>query len=81
MQAISEEHEAVNSLLILLDIFSKFAWGIPVKNKGGNEKLNAFNSLFEKSSPRIPEKLQTDPGRVPKQRASSIFDFQRSKAF
>ena len=62
MQGISKQNEGVNYLLTVIDIFSKFAWAIPVKNKGGKEMLNAFKTLFEKSAPRIPEKLQTDAG-------------------
>ena len=63
MQAIAKQNNGVKYILTVIDIFSKYAWAVPVKNKGSNEMLEAFKSLFKKSSPRIPQKLQTDAGK------------------
>ena len=51
------------SILTVIDVFSKYAWAIPVKNKGGPEMKNAFELLFQMSNPRTPDKLQTDAGK------------------
>ena len=63
MQSISDDNDGVKYLLTVIDVFSKYAWVIPVKNKGTKEMLNAFQRLFKISSPRKPEKLQTDEGK------------------
>jgi len=46
----------------VIDVFSKFAWAIPVKSKGSKDMVEAFQTLFKKSAPRIPTRLQTDAG-------------------
>ncbi|KAF0146949.1 MAG: putative uncharacterized transposon-derived protein F54H12.3-like [Ignavibacteria bacterium] len=63
MQAIAKLNKGYNYILTVIDIFSKYAWAVPVKNKGSKEMLEAFKTLFKKSSPRIPQKLQTDAGK------------------
>lgn len=49
----------MNYILTVIDIFSKYAWGIPIKNKTGKEITRAFSKIFEYRSPR---KLHTDKG-------------------
>ena len=63
MQAIAKENNGVHYLLTVIDVFSKFAWVIPVKNKGSKEMVEAFKILLVKSNPRKPQKLQTDAGK------------------
>ena len=63
MQAIAKENNGVHYLLNVIDVFSKFAWVIPVKNKGAKEMVEAFKTLLTKSNPRKPQKLQTDAGK------------------
>ena len=63
MQAIAKDNNGVHYILTVIDIFSKFAWAIPVKNKGSKEMLEAFKNLLVKSKPRKPKKLQTDAGK------------------
>ncbi|KAF0146717.1 MAG: putative uncharacterized transposon-derived protein F54H12.3-like [Ignavibacteria bacterium] len=63
MQAISGENKGTKFLLTIIDVFSKFAWVIPVKNKSGKEILGAFKELLQQASPRKPEKIQTDKGK------------------
>ena len=47
-------------LLACIDIFSKFAWVVPLKNKSGESLVNSFQSILDLG--RCPEKLQTDKG-------------------
>jgi transposase InsO family protein len=63
MQSISKENDGVKYLLTVIDVFSKYAWAIPIKNKGSNEMLKAFQLLFKIAAPRKPEKIQTDEGK------------------
>ena len=47
-------------LLTCIDVFSKFAWVIPLKNKSGETLVNGFQSILDLG--QSPEKLQTDKG-------------------
>lgn len=62
LSAINEYNEGYKYLLNCIDIFSKYAWSIPVKTKSGESITNAFQSLLE-STPRRPQKIQTDAGK------------------
>ena len=46
-------------ILTVLDVFSKYAWAISIKNKSGCEVSNAFQQIFKE---RMPRKLHTDKG-------------------
>jgi hypothetical protein len=49
-------------ILTCIDVFSKFAWVIPVKRKTAEEIHQAFESILTASN-RVPSKLQTDKGK------------------
>ena len=63
MQALSSENKGTNYIMTVIDIFSKRAWAIPIKNKSGKEMLTAFQQLFKEAHPRKPARLQTDAGK------------------
>jgi len=48
-------------LLTIIDLFSRFAWAVPLRNKTGGEVTTAFRHVFAQG--RRPERLQTDDGR------------------
>ena len=45
-------------LLTCIDVFSKVAWVVPLKNKSGESLVNGLQSTLDLG--RSPEKLQTD---------------------
>ena len=47
-------------LLTCIDVFSKFAWVIPLKNKSATSITNAFREIMQT---RTPNKMQTDKGK------------------
>ena len=47
-------------LLTCIDVFSKFAWVVPLKNKSGESLVSGFQSILDLG--RSTEKLQTDKG-------------------
>lgn len=49
-------------ILTVIDVFSKFAWTVPLKNKTGKEVTDAMKSIFLKDK-RIPKNLHTDQGK------------------
>ena len=60
MTALNKDNEGINFLLLVIDIFSKYGWIIPLKNKKGETVANALKTIFKE---RKPEKLWTDKGR------------------
>ena len=66
MQTLAKSNSGYKYILTVIDIFSKFAWTIPVKSKSSGNMVEGFKALFKKSAPRVPQRLQTDAGaRVP----------------
>ena len=57
MQAFSKYNKGVKYLLTVVDIFSKYGWMIPLKNKTGTEVAGALQKVFKE---RKPEKLWVD---------------------
>ena len=55
----SDENEGYKFLLTCIDIFSKYAWVVPLMNKNGKTVTEAFKSIYGQ---RKCEKLQVDKG-------------------
>ena len=62
MQLISKFNKQIHSLLCVIDIFNKYAWDIPLKDKKGTTTTNAFQIIFDESK-RKPNKIWVDKGR------------------
>jgi transposase InsO family protein len=62
MKSLSKSNDGFKYLLTCIDVFSKFAWAIPIKNKGADATVLGFKKLFELAGNRRPKKLQTDKG-------------------
>ncbi len=60
MSAHSKENDNIKFLLTCIDVFSKYAWARPLKNKTGKEVTKAFDSILKEN--RVTQKLQTDKG-------------------
>ena len=60
MQPIAADNDGYRYLLVCIDVFSKFVWVIPLKNKTGPALVKAFKIILE--SGREPQKIQTDQG-------------------
>ena len=61
MQRFSDWNKGINYLLMVIDVFSKFGWIEPLKNKKGETVANAFKKIFK--SGRQPRLLWTDKGK------------------
>ena len=60
MQKFSKLNKGYRYLLTCIDIFSKFAWVIPLKDKRGIAIKNALEKIFNKRKPKF---LWTDNGK------------------
>ena len=61
MQLISRYNKGVRFLLCVIDIFSKYAWVLPLKDKKGASIVAAFQSILKPSN-RKPNKIWVDKG-------------------
>ena len=48
MQKLSKYNKGIKYLLCPIDIFSKYAWVIPLKDKRGTSIVNAFQKIISK---------------------------------
>ena len=61
MSSLSKYNDDVKFLLTCLDVFSKFAWVVPLKSKSASALVEAFSKILR--SGRKPEILFTDKGK------------------
>ena len=61
MQLISKFNKGFRFLLCVIDIFSKYAWVVPLKDKKGVSIVDAFQKILDKSR-RKPNKIWVDKG-------------------
>ena len=61
MQLISKYNKRIRYLLCAIDLFSKYAWVVPLKDKKGVSIANAFQKILD-SSKRKPNKIWVDQG-------------------
>ena len=50
MLLISQLNKGIYFLLYVIDIFSKYAWDIPLKDKKGTTVTNAFENILGESN-------------------------------
>ena len=60
MQSLSRYNKRIKYLLCAIDLFSKYAWVIPIKDKKGASIANAFKKII--SEGRKPNKIWVDQG-------------------
>ena len=47
MQLMSKYNKGIRYLLCAIDLFSKYAWVVPLKNKKGVSIVNTFQSILD----------------------------------
>ena len=50
MQLISKFNKGFRFLLCVIDIFSKYAWVVPLKDKKGISIVNAFQKILDNAN-------------------------------
>ena len=60
MQSLSKYNKGIKYLLCAIDLFSKYAWVVPIKDKKGTSIVNAFQKIISKG--RKPNKIWVDQG-------------------
>ena len=62
MQSLSRKNKGIKYLICAIDLFSKYAFVIPLKDKKGISILNVFDKIIKQSN-RKPNKIWVDQGR------------------
>ena len=60
MQAFPSFNKGFKYILTVIDVFSKYAWAVPIKDKSAASVTKAFEKII---SDRIPKKLCIDEGK------------------
>ena len=61
MQSLSRKNKGIKYLLCAIDLYSKYTFIIPLKDKKGISIVNAFNKIMKQSN-RKPNKVWVDEG-------------------
>ena len=61
MQSLSKKNKGIKYLLCAIDLYSKYAFIVPLKDKKGISTVNEFNKRI-KQSHRKPNKIWVDQG-------------------
>ena len=61
MQSLSKYNKGIKYSLCAIDLFSKYAWVIPIKDKKWTSIVNAFKKILSDSN-RKPNKIWVDQG-------------------
>ena len=61
MQLLNRYNNGIRVLLCVIDIFSKYAWVVPLKDRKGVSIVTAFRSILKQSN-RKPNKTWVDKG-------------------
>ena len=62
MQLLSRNNKGIRFLLCVIDVFSKYAWVVPLKDKKGISIVKAFQIILKQSNSRKPNKIWVDKG-------------------
>ena len=60
MQSLRRYNKGIKYLLCVIDLFSKYAWVVPLKDKKGTTIVNAFQKIISKE--RKTKKIWVDQG-------------------
>ena len=63
MPGISKQNGGMRYFLTVIDVFSKFAWAIPVHSTDAKAITAAFGQILKTVNQRLPPRLQTDKGK------------------
>lgn len=61
MQGLTAHNDGYRYLLTCIDVFSRYAWAVPLKTKYADSVIEGFKKIFKAG--RVPELLQTDQGK------------------
>ena len=64
MQLLSKFNKGFRFLLCVINIYSKYAWVIPIKDKNGVSIVNAFQQILDDSNRRQSQSKGRKPKKI-----------------
>ena len=64
MQSLSKYKKRIKQLLWAIDLFSKYAWVIPIKDKKGTSIVNAFKKIVSGRREAKESKGRKKPNKI-----------------
>jgi hypothetical protein len=64
MAALSNWNDKTNFILVIICVFSKYLFAIPLLDKTARTTSKAISTLLDRISPRKPVSFQTDRGKM-----------------
>ena len=74
MQLISKFDKGIHFLLCVIDIFSKYAWVIPLKDKRCITITNAFQKILDESNGRVAKPKARKPYKIWVDKGSEFYN-------
>lgn len=63
LQKYSKFNNGYKYILNVIDVFSKYAWSEPLRNKQGVSVTEAMRKILDNENPRVPTNIQCDAGK------------------
>ena len=63
MQLVNKYNKGIQFLLYAIDIFSKYAWVVPLKDKKGITITNAFQNILRSETLAMQDKSSSNPNK------------------
>ena len=60
---LARHNNGITFIGIFIDVFSRYLYAVPMKNKSTKETLKAIKEALRQSYPNQPEKIHTDAGK------------------
>ena len=60
MQTLADENDRARYILTVIDVFSKYAWAVPILRKEAQTVTEGFAEVLRQAKPRVPNRLHTD---------------------
>ena len=61
LASYADENDGYKYLLVVIDIFSRYGWVEPIKDKSSTEIINAFQKILDEG--RIPRRVRSDAAK------------------
>ena len=63
LTSIKDYNDGCCYILVVIDVFGKFAWVEPLVDKTARNIASAFERITDRAKPRVPLCVQTDRGK------------------
>jgi len=60
-QKLADSNDGYRFILVVIDVFTRYLWAIPLKSKKNTDVINGFEHIFRNEG-KVPRRLRTDQG-------------------